>query len=101
MDEKFHRVDERFDRVDERFERVDEKFDRIDERFERVQESINEGKLERSETRLRVALKVIGWLAGIVTVVIGSVVGGLFVFARFLLPKLATFAQEATSAIPL
>ena len=51
-----------------------------------------------SETKLKVALKVIGWLVGIVTIVLGTVVGGLFVFARYLLPKLAA-VQDAASAI--
>ena len=45
------------------------------------------------------ALKVIGWLVGVVTTVLGAVVGGLFVFARFLLPKLASAVQDAASAV--
>jgi hypothetical protein len=36
---------------------------------------------------------------GIVTTVLGAVIGGLFVFARFLLPKLASAIQEAAPAI--
>ncbi len=52
----------------------------------------------RNETKLKVALRVIGWLVGIVTTVLGAVIGGLFVFARFLLPKLASAMQEAASA---
>ena len=52
-----------------------------------------------TETKLKVALKVIGWLVGVVTTVLGTVIGGLFVFARFLLPKLAAAAQDAASAI--
>ena len=56
-------------------------------------------KAADSETKLKVALKVIGWLVGVVTTVLGTVIGGLFVFARFLLPKLAAAAQDAASAI--
>ena len=56
-------------------------------------------KAADSETKLKVALKVIGWLVGVVTTVLGTVIGGLFVFARFLLPKLAAVAQDAASAI--
>lgn len=52
-----------------------------------------------SETKLKVALKVGGWLVGVVTTVLGTVIGGLFVFARFLLPKLATAMQDVGSAI--
>ena len=56
-------------------------------------------KAAASETKLKVALKAIGWLVGIVTTVLGAVIGGLFVFARFLLPKLATAMQDVGSAI--
>jgi len=44
-------------------------------------------------------LKVIGWLVGVVTTVLGAVVGGLFVFARFVLPKLAIALQDVATAI--
>ncbi len=73
---------------------VADRFDRIDEKFERIQKAIADDRVERSETKLRVALRVTSWLVGIVT----AVLGGLFVFARFLIPrleKLATLAQEA------
>lgn len=56
-------------------------------------------KAAGSETKLKVALKVIGWLVGVVTTVLGTVIGGLFVFARFLLPKLASAVQDTASAI--
>lgn len=56
-------------------------------------------KAAGSESKLKVALKVIGWLVGVVTTVLGAVVGGLFVFARFVLPKLASAMQEAASAV--
>ena len=58
-----------------------------------------EDRAAASETKLKVALKVIGWLVGIVTTVLGAVIGGLFVFARFLLPKLTTAMQDVGSAI--
>ena len=58
-----------------------------------------EDRAAGSETKLKVALKVIGWLVGVVTTVLGSVIGGLFVFARYLLPKLASALQDAASAI--
>ena len=101
IDEKFDRIDERFERIDGKFERIDERFERIDERFERIQNAIAADRVERSETKLRVALRVIGWLTGVVTTVLGAVVGGLFVFARFLLPKLGQFASLAQDASPL
>ena len=80
---------------------LDDRLDRIDERFERMQNAMTDDRVERSETKFRVALRVIGWLAGIVTTVLGAVVGGLFVFARFLLPKLGEFASLAQDAAPL
>jgi len=101
IDERFERIDGKFDRIDERFERIDERFERIDERFERIQNAIADDRVERSETKLRVALRVIGWLTGVVTTVLGAVVGGLFVFARFLLPKLGQLASLAQDAAPL
>ncbi|MDE0420514.1 MAG: hypothetical protein OXK76_06445 [Gammaproteobacteria bacterium] len=101
IDEKFDRIYEKFDRIDERFERIDERFERVDERFERIQNAIADDRVERSETKLRVALRVIGWLTGVVTTVLGAVVGGLFVFARFLLPKLGQLASLAQDAAPL
>ena len=94
-------LDDRFERVDERFERMDEKFERMDEKFESIQKAITDDKVERSETKFRVALRVIGWLAGVVTTVMGTVIGGLFLFARFLLPKLGQFASLAQDAAPL
>ncbi|MYD96768.1 MAG: hypothetical protein F4X98_05205 [Gammaproteobacteria bacterium] len=101
IDERFERIDERFERIDGKFERIDERFERIDERFERIQNAIADDRVERSETKLRVALRVIGWLAGVVTAVLGAVVGGLFVFARFLLPKLGELASLAQDTAPL
>lgn len=101
LDGKFNRIDERFERIDGKFERIDERFERIDERFERIQNAIADDRVERSETKLRVALRVIGWLTGVVTTVLGAVVGGLFVFARFLLPKLGQLASLAQDAGPL
>ena len=101
IDGKFERFDERFERIDERFERMDERFERMDEKFERIQSAIADDRVVRSETKFRVALRVIGWLAGVVTTVLGAVVGGLFVFARFLLPKLGQFASLAQDAAPL
>lgn len=58
-----------------------------------------EDKAAGSETKLKVALKVIGWLVGVVTTVLGTVIGGLFVFARYLLPKLASALQDAAYTI--
>ena len=73
----------------------------LDDRFDRVQRAIADDRVQRSETKLRVALRVIGWLAGVVTTVLGAVVGGLFVFARFLLPKLGKLASLAHDTAPL
>lgn len=87
--------------VADRFDRIDEKFDRIDEKFDRIEKAIADDRVERSETKLRVALRVTGWLVGIVTAVLGAVVGGLFVFARLLIPKLGEFASLAQDAAPL
>lgn len=58
-----------------------------------------EDKAAGNETKLKVALKVAGWLVGLVTTVLGTVIGGLFVFARYLLPKLAIAVQDAASTI--
>lgn len=99
--DRFDRIDEKFDRIEEKFDRVDERFERIDERFERIQNAIAADRVERSETKLRVALRVIGWLTGVVTTVLGAVVGGLFVFARFLLPKLGQLASLAQDTATL
>ena len=94
-------LDDRFERVDERFERIDERFERIDERFEGIHSAIANDRVQRSETKFRVALRVTGWLAGVVTTVLGAVVGGLFVFARFLLPRLEKLAFLAQDTAPL
>ena len=80
---------------------LDDRLDRVDERFDRIQEAITDDRVQRSETKLRVALRVIGWLAGVVTTVLGAVVGGLFVFARFLLPRLEKLAFLAQDTGPL
>ena len=86
--------------VADRFDRIDEKFERIDEKFERIQKAIADDRVERSETKLRVALRVTSWLVGIVTAVLGAVVGGLFVFARFLIPKLGqSLGQDAAPLV--
>ena len=80
---------------------IDDRLDRIDKRFDRIQKAITDDRVERNETKLRVALRVIGWLAGVVTTVLGAVVGGLFVFARFLLPRLEKLAFLAQDTAPL
>ena len=106
-------LDARFDRVqkaiaDDRVQRsetmhgeITEVRKLLDDRFDRVQKAIADDRVQRSETKLRVALRVIGWLAGVVTTVLGAVVGGLFVFARFLLPKLGKLASLAHDTAPL
>ncbi|MYF29265.1 MAG: hypothetical protein F4169_10480 [Gammaproteobacteria bacterium] len=74
----------------------------LDDRFNRIQMAIADDKVASSETKFRVALRVTGWLAGVVATVLGAVVGGLFVFARFLLPrleKLAFLAQDTASLV--
>ena len=68
-------------------------------RIDALQQRIADDSASHSETKLKVAFRVIGWLVGIVTTVLGAVIGGLFVFARFLLPKLASAIQGAASAI--
>ena len=80
---------------------LEDRLDRIDERFERFQKAITDDRVSRSETKFRVALRVTGWLAGVVTTVLGAVVGGLFVFARFLLPRLEKLAFLAHDTAPL
>ena len=64
-----------------------------------LEQRVADESASRNETKLKVALRVIGWLVGIVTTVLGAVIGGLFVFARFLLPKLASAIQGAASVI--
>ena len=71
------------------------------DRFDRIEKAIADDRVERTETKLRVALRVTGWLVGIVTAVLGAVVGGLFVFARLLIPKLGELASLAQDAAPL
>ena len=73
----------------------------LDDRFNRIQKAIADDRVARNETKFRVALRVTGWLAGVVTTVLGAVVGGLFVFARFLLPRLERLASLAQDAAPL
>ena len=73
----------------------------LDAKLERIQKAIADHRVERSVTKFRVALRVTGWLVGIVTVVLGAVVGGLFVFDRFLIPKLDKLAFLAQDAAPL
>ena len=68
-------------------------------RLDNILTRMAEDKAAGSDTKLRVALKVIGWLVGVVTTVLGAVVGGLFVFARFVLPKLASVLQDAATAV--
>ena len=80
---------------------LDHRLDHIEGKFERIEKVINDDRVERSETNFRVALRVTGWLAGVVTTVLGAVVGGLFVFARFLLPRLEKLAFLAQDAAPL
>ena len=70
-------------------------------RFDRIEKAIADDRVERSETKLRIALRVTGWLVGIVTTVLGAVVGGLFLVARLLLPKLEKLASLAHDAPPL
>lgn len=95
------RIEERFNGIEERFNGIDDRFNGIDERFNGIYQAIADDKVERSETKLRVAFKVIGWLAGVIAAVMGAVVGGLFVFGRFLLPKLGELASLAQDTAPL
>lgn len=73
----------------------------LDGKLERIQKDIADDRVERSETKLRVALRVTGWLVGVVTTVLGTVVGALFFFARFLLPRLDKLASLAQDTAPL
>ena len=73
----------------------------LDGRLDGIQKAIADDRLERSETKLRMALRVTGWLVGIVTTVLGAIVGGLFLVARLLLPKLEKLASLAHDAAPL
>ena len=70
-------------------------------KLERIQKDIADDRVERSETKLRVALRVTGWLVGVVTTVLGTVVGAMFFFARFLLPRLDKLASLAQDTAPL
>ena len=70
-------------------------------RFDRIEKAIADDRVERSETKLRIALRVTGWLVGIVTTVLGAIIGGLFLVARLLLPKLEKLASLAHDAAPL
>ena len=70
-------------------------------KLERIQKDIADDRVERSETKPRVALRVTGWLVGVVTTVLGTVVGAMFFFARFLLPRLDKLASLAQDTAPL
>lgn len=84
---------------------LDGRLDRIqthlDGRLDRIQKAIADDRVERSETKLRVVMRVTGWLVGIVTTVLGAIVGGLFLVARLLLPRLEKLASLAHDAAPL
>ena len=67
----------------------------VGSRFEGIRELIVNDRLERSQSKFKVALKVIGWFASLTTVVIGAIAGGLFVLLRFVLPKLVALAHES------
>ena len=83
----------------------DGRLDRIqlnfDGRLDRIQKAIADDRVERSETKPRMVMRVTGWLVGIVTTVMGAIVGGLFLVARLLLPKLDKLASLAHDAAPL
>ena len=89
------RIDELGGRVDGLSGRVDGLGGRIDG----IEQRMADDRASRSESKLKVALKVIGWLVGIMATVLSAIVGGLFVFARFLLPKLASVVQGAAAAV--
>ena len=83
---------------DGRLDRIQMNFDG---RLDRIQKAIADDRAERSETKLRMVMRVTGWLVGIVTTVLGAIVGGLFLVARLLLPKLEKLASLAHEAAPL
>ena len=47
-------------------------------RMDALEQRVADESASRNETKLKVALRVIGWLVGIVTTVLGAVIGGLF-----------------------
>ena len=94
--------DGRLDRIQMNFDgRLDRIQTHLDGRLDRIQKAIADDRVERSETKLRMVMRVTGWLVGIVTTVLGAIVGGLFLVARLLLPKLEKLASLAHDAAPL
>ena len=81
--------------------RLDRIQTRLDGRLDGIQKAIADDRVERSETKLRMVMRVTGWLVGIVTTVLGAIVGGLFLVARLLLPKLEKLASLAHDVAPL
>lgn len=73
----------------------------LNDGLDRIEKAIADGRMQQRETRLRVALRVTGWFAGTVIIVMGAIAGGLYVVARFLLPKLHKLASLAQDAAPL
>ena len=89
----------RLDKIETRLTAMDKRISDVDKRVSEVDKRIAEDRAERSESKLAIALKVIGWMAGIVTAVSGTVIASLFVFVRYLVPKLSGVVQDLASAI--
>ena len=73
----------------------------LNDGLDRIEKAIAHGRMQQRETRLRVTLRVTGWFAGTVIIVMGATAGGLYVVARSLLPKLNKLASLAQDAAPL
>ena len=82
-----------------RFDKIEVRLSGMDKRISEVDKRIAEDRAERSESKLAIAIKVIGWMAGIVTAVSGTVIASLFVFVRYLVPKLSGVVQDLASVI--
>lgn len=99
--ERIATLEAHYEHLDKMLTAISSALAEVARRLDRIEKAIADDRVERSETKLRIALRVTGWLVGIVTTVLGAVVGGLFLVARLLLPKLEKLASLAHDAAPL
>ena len=86
------------DRIDDVRTEVAGRMDVLDGRIDGIEQRMADDQPSRSESKLKVALRVIGCWVGTMLTALGAIVGGLYVAARFLLPKLASVVKDAMAA---
>ncbi len=71
------------------------------ERLDRAVESLNEDLKEVKTFQSGMVVKLAGWFVAAITAVMAAVMGGLFAFGRWVLPRiLPTVADAASVPIP-